>query len=510
MQSMGDEAVQQIRFIGLGHSVQRTYMMQRSVQRTLTALLGGLALLAATAAAQAETAVDQRGLPHFTELVERNSPAVVNISTTKTRERGEQGRGMPDLPEGHPFREFFERFGGGERGEPPRPFDAESLGSGFIVSADGDIITNYHVVKNADEVVVKLSDRREFTAEVVGHDERSDLALLSIDAEDLPTVSFGSSADLSVGEWVLAIGSPFGFEHSVTAGVVSAKQRSLPRDNYVPFIQTDVAINPGNSGGPLFNLDGEVVGINSHIYSRSGGFMGLSFAIPIDLAMDVVEQLRSDGRVARGWLGVLIQDVDRDLAESFGMDRPHGALVAEVTPDSPAERAGLEAGDVIVRFQGEEIGVSSDLPPMVGRLRAGSEVVAEVIRRGEHKEIEVTLGDLPDDMAERGREAPTEPEEPESAERYFGMELRGLDDDERSELGVDRGGVLVQSLEAGPARDSGVRAGDVITMLDQQRIDSLETFRDIAADLEHGRAVPLLLVRNGSPRFLPLRLPPED
>ncbi|SEO51822.1 serine protease Do [Aquisalimonas asiatica] len=485
-------------------STGKQHMRQVMTRKFLVGLCS-LTLMAALVASQAQA---RDRLPDFTGLVDQNSPAVVNISSTQSRERGERG-GMGDLPEDHPFREFFDRFGG-ERGEgqqPPQPFDSESLGSGFIISSDGDIVTNYHVVQNADEVVVKLSDRRQYTAEVVGYDERSDLALLNIDAEDLPTVSIGSSTELSVGEWVLAIGSPFGFEHSVTAGIVSAKRRSLPQDNYVPFIQTDVAINPGNSGGPLFNLDGEVVGINSHIYSRSGGFMGLSFAIPVELAMDVIDQLRTDGRVARGWLGVLIQDVDRDLAESFGMDRPHGALVAQVTSDSPAADADLEAGDVIVRFEGQDIGTSSELPPMVGRMRADAEVTLEIIRDGEHREVTVTLGELPDEMAEREPPQQEMPEEPEPATEYFGMELRDLSEQDREERGIDQAGVLVERLTEGPAQQSGIRQGDVITMLDQQRVDSVETFESIAEGLEEGRVVPVLLMRNGSPRFLPLRLP---
>lgn len=467
-----------------------------------------LGLVLARAEAQSE-------LPAFTDLVEANSPAVVNISSTQSRSPAEGGQGMPDLPENHPFREFFERYQG-ERGEGapppgPGPFDSESLGSGFIIESNGTIVTNYHVVRNADEVVVKLSDRRQFTAEVVGFDERSDLAVLEIDAEDLPTVDIGSSTDLSVGEWVLAIGSPFGFEHSVTAGIVSAKRRSLPQDNYVPFIQSDVAINPGNSGGPLFNLDGEVVGINSHIYSRSGGFMGLSFAIPIELAMDVVGQLQEEGRVARGWLGVLIQDVDRELAESFDMDRPRGALVAEVMPDSPAREAGLEPGDIITEFDGREVGTSADLPPMVGRMRAGKEVELTVIRAGEQRTIDLTLGELPEDMGSGSESEGTEknPQEDNSREQsFYGMQLRDLRSDERSEL--EQGGVLVESVSGGAAARAGIRRGDVITMLDQQRVESMESFVTIADDLEGGRVVPVLVLRNGSPRFLPMRLPEDD
>ncbi|MFO7858818.1 MAG: DegQ family serine endoprotease [Ectothiorhodospiraceae bacterium] len=480
------------------------------VSRAAVAVAIVIGLVATRAGAQGD-------LPAFTDLVDANSPAVVNISSTQSRSPAEGSQSMPDLPEDHPFREFFERFRG-DRGEGapapgpgPGPFDSESLGSGFIIESDGTIVTNYHVVRNADEVVVKLSDRRQFTAEVVGFDERSDLAVLDIDAQDLPTVSIGSSTDLSVGEWVLAIGSPFGFEHSVTAGIVSAKRRSLPQDNYVPFIQTDVAINPGNSGGPLFNLDGEVVGINSHIYSRSGGFMGLSFAIPVELAMDVVGQLQEEGRVARGWLGVLIQDVDRDLAESFDMDRPRGALVAEVMPDSPARAAGLEPGDIITEFDGREVGTSADLPPMVGRMRAGSEVELTVIRAGETRTVEVTLGELPEDMDSDGDSGETQKEREQDDTReqsYFGMELRDLRDDERSEL--EQGGVLVESVSGGAAASAGIRPGDVITMLDQQRVESLEAFRAIAEDLESGRVVPVLVLRDGSPRFLPMRLPEED
>src|SRR5690606_22911726 len=289
-----------------------------------------------------------RGLPDFTDLVEENAAAVVNISTTlRSRAQGEQFR-IPDVPENSPFYEFFKKFFG-QIPEGIQPYEERSsLGSGFIISKEGYVITNNHVVAEAEEVVVRLNDRREFVAKIVGTDERSDIAMLKIEGENLPTVRLGDSSRLKVGEWVLAIGSPFGFEHSVTAGIVSAIGRSLPNENYVPFIQTDVAINPGNSGGPLFHLDGEVGGVHSEIYSRTGGFMGLSFAVPINVVTDVYQQLREHGSVSRGWLGVLIQDVTRDLAESFGMDRPHGALVAKVLPDSPAEKAGIEVGDVIV------------------------------------------------------------------------------------------------------------------------------------------------------------------
>ncbi len=478
-------------------------------QRMLKAAVSGMVLLAMSLAT---ASLHARALPAFTDLVRENTPAVVNISTTQSRseERGPGGMELPDIPEDHPFHEFFERFRGGPGGEGRGPLDSRSLGSGFIISDDGYVLTNYHVVQNADEVLVRLSDRRQYVAEIVGHDERSDLALLKIDAEDLPTVSIGSSTDLEVGEWVLAIGSPFGFEHSATAGIVSAKQRSLPQDNYVPFIQTDVAINPGNSGGPLFNLEGEVVGINSHIYSRTGGFMGLSFAIPIELAMDVVDQLQTTGRVARGWLGVLIQDVSRDLAESFEMDRPYGALVAQVVPDSPAAEAGLEVGDVIIRFRGQEIPTSSALPPMVGRTPVNTEVEVEIIRDGSERTLTVALGELPEDDAQARGERPSPDAQPEPERSdVLGMRLRDLDPEQREELGLGRGGVLVERVGDGAAASAGVRRNDVILMLNQQEAESVEALERIVADLPRGRWVPMLVHRDGSPRYIGLRLP-ED
>ena len=335
-------------------------------------------------------------LPDFTELVEKNAPAVVNISTVGEDRRSSRrgGRQQEELEE------FFRFFGppGRRGGGPSQP--ARSLGSGFIISDDGYILTNNHVVEGAKEIIVRLSDRREYVAELVGADVRSDLAVLKVEADDdLPTVSLGKSNGLKVGAWVLAIGSPFGFDYSVTAGIVSAKGRSLPtaqNENYVPYIQTDVAINPGNSGGPLFNLDGEVIGINSQIYSNSGGFMGVSFAIPIDVAMEVADQLRSDGRVSRGWLGVVIQDVTRDLAESFGLDRPHGALISQVYPGTPAEEGGLKEGDVITQFNGQSIERSSELPHFVGRVRAGSVAKLTLMRDGKRRTLDVKVGELAD------------------------------------------------------------------------------------------------------------------
>ena len=446
-----------------------------------------------------------RSLPDFTELVERNRAAVVNISTTQRRtvpaDRPRMPRGfeMPDLPEDSPFREFFRRFfGEGEIEE----FDAQSLGSGFIISQDGFIISNNHVVRNADEVIVRLSDRREYKARVVGTDEPSDVALLKIDAEGLPAVRLGTGYELKVGEWVLAIGSPFGFDHSVTAGIVSAKGRSLPRENYVPFIQTDVAINPGNSGGPLFNLQGEVVGVNSQIFSRTGGFMGLSFAIPIDVAMDVADQLRDKGRVSRGWLGVLIQDVTRELAESFGMAKPQGALVAKVLDGSPAERAGFEVGDILLSFDAHAIERSSDLPPIVGRTRVGREVAVEILRGGGSMTLMVTTDELPveDDLQIAATRAPDDVE----ATR-LGLAVRDMNDEERASVDVADRGVVVSKVSNGPAERAGIREGDLILMLNNEKVANSDDFKRLVAELPQGKAVSVLVQRQGNPIFLALK-----
>ena len=446
-----------------------------------------------------------RSLPDFTELVERNRAAVVNISTTQRRtapaDRPRMPRGfeIPDLPEDSPFHEFFRRFfGEGEIEE----FDAQSLGSGFIISQDGFIISNNHVVRNADEVIVRLSDRREYKAKVVGTDERSDVALLKIDADGLPAVRLGTGYELKVGEWVLAIGSPFGFDHSVTAGIVSAKGRSLPRENYVPFIQTDVAINPGNSGGPLFNLQGEVVGVNSQIFSRTGGFMGLSFAIPIDVAMDVADQLRDKGRVSRGWLGVLIQDVTRELAESFGMAKPQGALVAKVLDGSPAERAGFEVGDILLSFDEHLIERSSDLPPIVGSTRVGQEVPVEILRGGESITLKVTTDELPDDDELQVADAHA-PQDMET--NKLGLTVRDLSDEEQASFDLTDQGVFVSKISDGPGARAGIREGDVILMLNNEKVSSSDDFKRLAAELPEGKVVSVLVQRQGSPIFLALK-----
>ncbi len=440
--------------------------------------------------------VEARELPDFTVLVEENSALVVNISTIRYREQRQ--------PRGEELDDFFRRFFPPGTRRPPPNTRPRSLGSGFIISEDGYILTNNHVVDGADEIVVRFSDRLELNAEVIGADPRSDLALVKVAADGLPVARIGRSRDLKVGEWVLAIGSPFGFDYSVTAGIVSAKGRSLPteqNENYVPFIQTDVAINPGNSGGPLFNLDGEVIGINSQIYSNSGGFMGVSFAIPIDVAMEVVEQLKATGRVSRGWLGVVIQEVSRDLAESFGLERSHGALVNQVLAGSPAEAGGLLAGDIITSFNDQSIERSSELPHYVGRARAGVEAELTIVRDGEMLTLMLALGELPDTLPGRLSSAGENAVQPSS----LGLALEEIADSLRERLEI-AGGVRVIRSE-GPAAEAGIRRGDIITRLNNRPVLDLDNFTEIAEALPPGRSVPVYVIRGETPTFLPLRVP---
>ena len=448
-------------------------------------------------------------LPGFVDLVKETSSAVVNISTTQKVKSGmpdlPEGFEMPEFPEDSPFGELFKYFFEQEENGDPGYHDAKSLGSGFIISKDGYVMTNYHVVKGGDEIIVRLSDRRELKAEIIGVDPRSDVALLKIDATGLPVARIGKSSDLEVGEWVLAIGSPFGFDHSATAGIVSAKGRSLPRENYVPFIQTDVAINPGNSGGPLFNQEGEVVGVNSQIYSRTGGYMGLSFAIPIEVAMDVADQLKNSGKVSRGWLGVLIQDVTLDLAESFGMGHPRGALVAKVLQESPALAAGVEVGDIIVEFNGKEVINSSSLPPIVGSSKVGIKLPVVVIRNGKEKTLYVKLGELPDDASIA--QSTTHPGK--KATNRLGFSAVDLTDKQKEELELD-GGVLVNHMSTGPATQAGVRKGDIILAIDNKPVQNATQFDKTVKGLPAGKSVALLVQRNGSPTFLAIKVPADE
>jgi serine protease Do len=446
-----------------------------------------LALLCSTVLAQG------RDLPDFTRLVEEQGGAVVNISTTQAVRRA----ALPQVPgmEDEEMLEFFRRFIPRQQPGAPRP-ESRSLGSGFIISADGYILTNTHVVEGADEINVKLTDKRELKARVIGADRRTDIALIKVDATGLPAVRFGDASKLKVGEWVLAIGSPFGFENTVTAGIVSAKGRSLPQENFVPFIQTDVAINPGNSGGPLFNLRGEVVGINSQIYSRTGGFMGLSFAIPSDVALDVQKQLKEKGRVSRGRIGVVIQEVTRDLATSFGLDRPRGALVNTVEKGSPADKAGVEATDIILSFDGKGVEGSSDLPRIVGATRPGSQATLEVWRKGARRTLTLTVGELQEDRV-ASAEKPRGQKPAESQANRLGIVVSELSAEQKREMRIS-GGVVVADVRADSKAD--VRKGDVLLTLvhkgQHTELKSVEQFNRLLAGLE-GNAVITLQVRRG-------------
>jgi serine protease Do len=427
-------------------------------------------------------------LPDFTQLAEKQSPAVVNIATTQDKRKARPGR----MPEPDEMFDFFRRFmpPEGERFMPPR----RGQGSGFLISEDGYILTNTHVVDDTDEVIVKLNDRREFRARVVGTDDRTDIALLKIEADKLPRVTIGDPGRLKVGEWVLAIGAPFGFENSVTAGIVSAKGRSLPQENYVPFIQTDVAVNPGNSGGPLFNMKGEVVGVNSQIISRSGGYMGLSFAIPIDVAMDVAMQLKSGGRVDRGRLGVLIQEVSADLAESFGLDKPKGALVAEVETGSPAAKAGVEVSDIILRFDGREVESSIDLPRMVGATKPGTRSTLTLWRKGAIKEVAVVVGEMPSEQTAAA---------PEKKTNRAGLVVSELSKEQKRQLNIESG-VLVEDVTGAAAR-AGVRPGDVILAVNNREVASAEELSAQISDSKR-KSVALLVKRGEGSIYIPLRL----
>lgn len=472
------------------------------LRKTLTSICFVFALsFASLAAAQ---------LPDFTALAERASPAVVNIST---KQKLEQRRGnsrdlfmFPDL-EGLPpiFRDFFGHPFAEPRlpeNRPRQQRESRSLGSGFIISADGYILTNNHVIEGADQILVRLADRSELVAELVGSDPRSDVALLKVDGKDLPTLKIGKSNNLKVGEWVLAIGSPFGFDHSVTAGIVSAKGRSLPNESYVPFIQTDVAINPGNSGGPLFNLQGEVVGINSQIFTRSGGFMGLSFAIPMEVAMDVVQQLKTSGKVERGWLGVVIQEVNKELAESFKLDKPSGALVAQVMADSPAAAGGLQVGDVIVASNGSPVAMSADLPHLIGAMKPGEVATLQIVRDGKRRTLKVKVGAAPG----AGEEQMTATESGSDAKsNRLGLQVADLSDEQKKRLDLQKG-VVVRQVFNGPAAMIGLRTGDVITHLNGKELDSAQTFNSVVAKLPGERSLSMRVLRQGRASFITFKL----
>ncbi len=440
--------------------------------------------------------VQARELPDFADLVERHGAEVVNVSTT-TSLKAQQGA-TPNIPEDDPMFDFFKKY-------IPQPIpkgEGQSLGSGFIISADGYIMTNAHVVAAADEITVTLNDKREFKAKVIGSDKRTDVALIKIEASGLAKVAVGDNTKVRVGDWVLAIGSPFGFDNSVTAGIVSAKGRSLPQENYVPFIQTDVAINPGNSGGPLYNLNGEVIGINSQIYSRTGGFMGLSFAIPIDVAMDISNQLRAGGKVTRGWLGVVIQEVTKELADSFGLPKPQGALVANVEKGGPADKAGLESSDIILKFDNKEVKTSTDLPRLVGAVKPGSKVNVQVWRKGATKEMAVVTGELP---VERAPNAPS-PFKRGKTENIskLGLTLSELTADQRKELKISAG-VLVEEVKGAAAR-AGLQSGDVILAINNSEVKTIEQFNQALGKLEARKNLALLVRRGESTQYITIKV----
>ncbi|HEU4442106.1 MAG TPA: DegQ family serine endoprotease [Burkholderiales bacterium] len=445
-----------------------------------------------------------RELPDFTRLVDDQGNAVVNISTTQAPRRSGATPQVPGM-EDEEVLEFFRRFIPRQQPGPqaPRP-ESRSLGSGFIISADGFILTNAHVVDGADEINVRFTDKREFKAKVIGADRRTDIAVIKVDATGLPAVRFGDPTKLKVGEWVVAIGSPFGFENTVTAGIVSAKGRSLPQENFVPFIQTDVAINPGNSGGPLFNMRGEVVGINSQIYSRTGGFMGLSFAIPIDVALDIQKQLRDKGRVARGRIGVVIQEVTRDLATSFGLDRPRGALVNSVEKGSPADKAGVEATDIITSFDGKPVESSSDLPRIVGSTRPGSSSSLEVWRKGQTRKLTITVAELQEDrVAAADKPGSRAKPQAEAPANRLGIVVGELSAEQKKGLNLASGLVVT---DVRPDSKADVRKGDVLlTMVHKGQhteLKSVEQFNKLLAGLERNAVITLQVRRGESTAFV--------
>jgi serine protease Do len=441
-----------------------------------------------------------KDLPDFTELVEKQGAAVVNVSTTQIVRTPQMFQGVPNLPENDPFNEFFRRFAP----QTPREQESQSLGSGFIISADGYILTNAHVVDRAEKITVRLTDKREFKAKVIGADKRTDVALLKIDATGLPKVTLGNPEQIKVGEWVLAIGSPFGFDSSVTAGIVSAKGRALPQENFVPFIQTDVAINPGNSGGPLFNMKGEVIGINSQIYSRSGGYMGLSFSIPIDVAMDVVNQLRSNGKVTRGRIGVSIQEVTRELADSFGLPKAGGALISSVEKGGPAEKAGVRPSDVILKFDGKAVNSSADLPRIVAATKPGSKISVQLWRKGSAQDISLVVGEIQEEpiVAQRGSRGGAEGTS--EIETRLGLVVSELNDQQKAELQVE-GGLIVEDLKGAAVR-SQLQRGDVILAVGNIEVRSLNQLNEVLKKVVRGRNIALLVRRSEGTVYVSVKL----
>ncbi len=482
-------------------------------QRLVVALCMGLGLsIGAMTPAWADSGASGQalvGLPDFTPIVKQYGPAVVNISTTETRVA--RGAASP-FPPNSPLNQFFAPFFGAP-GQPGAPgggagqkYQVQSLGSGFVVSSDGYIVTAAHVVKGAQKIIVSLTNHHQYAAHLVGLSARMDVALLKIDAKNLPVVQIGDSSKLEVGQWVLAVGSPFGFENSVTQGVISATSRPLPDDPYIPFIQTDVPINPGNSGGPLFNMRGQVIGINDQIYTNSGGYMGLSFSIPINVAMDAVKQLKLHQKVHFGWLGVMIQDVSMDLAKSFHMKEPVGALVSQVVPDGPAAKAGLRPGDVIVSFNGQAIYNSGQLPPLVGALPAGFKAKLGIIRDGKPMSLNIVVESLPGNLENTVESAASSGPAQEGEVKRLNVQVGPLTAEARKQLHVNTG-VLVLGVGVGPAAEAGIRPGDVILQVAQQQITSAADLQKLVAALPASQPIPVLVRRGEGSFYLVLSLP---
>ena len=437
--------------------------------------------------------------PNFTEVVEKNIPAVVIVhAKKKILGKNNINQNMPNLPE--ELKPFLDKFFDGENGNPSEPRKAPSFGSGFILTKDGYIMTNNHVIANSDEITITMSDQTELSAKLVGSDKRSDLALLKVDADDLPTVNIGTSENLKLGEWVLAIGSPFGFDHTVTAGIVSGKKRNLPNESYVPYIQTDVAINPGNSGGPLFNLNGDVVGVNAQIYTRSGGFMGVSFAIPAETLSNVYKQLKKDGKVKRGWLGVYIQEVDKDLAISFGLDKPKGAVVAKILDKSPAQKSGLMQGDIILSFDNKDVYKSKDLPLLVGSTEVNKSVRVKILRNKSIIYKNITIEELPED-----NQIASMREQPVDNKTISGLTVSDINENTKKSLNI-YGGIKVDEISNEQLNQSKIQVNDIITHINNKPIFNVKDFSKKIQKIKDNSVANLLVYRNSTPVYLAIKI----
>ena len=439
-------------------------------------------------------------LPNFTKIVEKNIPAVVIVNATRTITQNNKRPqlNMPDVPE--EFREYFDKFFNGNNGQGNRQREAPSFGSGFILSADGFIMTNLHVVNNADQITITFSDYTELDAKLIGKDKRSDLALLKVDANNLPVVTIGTSENLKIGEWVLAIGSPFGFDHTVTAGIISGKKRTLPNESYVPYIQTDVAINPGNSGGPLFNLNGEVIGVNAQIFTRSGGFMGVSFAIPSETLSDVYAQLKNGGKVKRGWLGVYIQEVDKDLAKSFGLKKPTGAVVAKIIEEGPAKKSGLKQGDIILKFDNKVVNKSKDLPLMVGAAKVNKIVDVEILRNKRILIKRILIEELPEEEKIAGMN-----QNKIDKIEATGITVEDIDEKIKKKLNI-YGGAKVIDISDGLTNNSKIRIDDIVTHINNQPVYNANDFVRKIEKMNNNSLANFLVYRNSAPIYLAIKI----